>query len=117
MMNEKDIEMRCGKQNPFTVPAGYFDSLTDRVMANLPQNNVVELKPRRHNYWKEFTAVAAACIAGVVIFVHTNKADDNNLANTGTEIEYDEQYQMDMMEYAMMDGNDVYAYLSGDGSL
>ena len=38
-MLKKDniLNSRFGKKNHFHVPAGYFDQLTDRVMANLPE--------------------------------------------------------------------------------
>lgn len=115
MMNEKDIELRFGKKNPFAVPEGYFDSLTDSIMAKLPQANVVELKPRKHSYWKEWTAVAAACLIGAFVFLHNNKPAGDNNVTAANDTVYDEQYQQDMMEYAMVDASDVYAYLSGEG--
>ena len=38
MLKEDNIlNSRFGKKNHFQVPAGYFDQLTDRVMANLPE--------------------------------------------------------------------------------
>ena len=115
MIDEKDIELRCGKKNPFTVPEGYFDSLTERVMANLPNNDkVIELKPKSHSYWKGISIAAAACVACAVVLIHNGKTNNETMANA-EEVVYDEQYMQDMMEYAMVDANDVYACLSGDG--
>ena len=37
MNEEKYIEERVGKRNPFLVPDGYFDHLADQVMASLPE--------------------------------------------------------------------------------
>lgn len=38
MLKEDNIlNSRFGKKNHFQVPAGYFDQLTDRVMANLSE--------------------------------------------------------------------------------
>lgn len=40
MLKEDNIlNSRFGKKNHFQVPAGYFDQLTDRVMANLRSRN------------------------------------------------------------------------------
>lgn len=115
MKTEKDIEMLCGKNRPFIVPEGYFESLTARVMSNLPETGKVVQLPKRHYYWKEWTTAAAACIAAVVIFTHyTDKTPETKITAATTTV-YDEQYQEDMMEYAMMDHNDVYNYLSGEG--
>ena len=34
---DKEIQERFGKENPFRVPEGYFDQLTERVMSQLPE--------------------------------------------------------------------------------
>ena len=34
---EKEIKERFGQTNPFRVPDGYFDQLTERVMSQLPE--------------------------------------------------------------------------------
>ena len=116
MIEDKNIESRFGGKSPFTVPEGYFDNLTARVMNNLPQQTkVVELKPKKHNYWKEIATVAAACVAGVVVFLNVHTTNDVKLTADNQQVVYDEQYQQDMMEYAMIDANDVYTYLSDGG--
>ena len=33
---ENILKERFGKENPFKVPDGYFDHLTERIMDNLP---------------------------------------------------------------------------------
>lgn len=117
MKTEKDIEMLCGKNRPFTVPEGYFEGLTARVMDNLPETSkVVALPTKKNTHWMQWTSVAAACVAGFVIFTHYNAGSPKNdmKAEAKTTVVYDEQYQEDMMEYAMVDGNDVYNYLSGE---
>ena len=37
MNEEKYLEERMAKQNPFKVPEGYFDSFAEHVMQQLPQ--------------------------------------------------------------------------------
>ena len=48
-MLKKDniLNSRFGKKNHFQVPAGYFDQLTDRVMANLPEQEprIIHMQP------------------------------------------------------------------------
>ena len=47
MNEEKYIEERVGKRNPFQVPEGYFDSFADRMMQQLPERPVsVEASPK-----------------------------------------------------------------------
>ena len=67
MNNEEQyILNRCGKQNPFTVPEGYFDSLRTELMQR------VEVKPKDISLWKRWRGyVAAACMIGVVAGVAT----------------------------------------------
>lgn len=119
MDEEKNIELRCGKKVPFTVPEGYFDNLTARVMANLPQenSNVISLNVgKKRSYWKEITTVAAACIAGAIVFINVHKSAENNFTADNQTVVYDEQYQQDMMEYAMIDASDVVNnYYLADG--
>ena len=48
MLKEDNIlNSRFGKKNHFQVPAGYFDQLTDRVMANLPEQEprIIHMQP------------------------------------------------------------------------
>ena len=35
---EKYIREKAGRENPFRVPEGYFEQLTERVMSQLPEN-------------------------------------------------------------------------------
>ena len=60
MNNEEQyILNRCGKQNPFTVPEGYFDSLRTELMQR------VEVKPKDISLWKRWRGY----VAGLSIFV------------------------------------------------
>ena len=46
MEENKYIEQLVGKRNPFRVPEGYFDNLTDQVMQSLPEE-----KPKAKTVW------------------------------------------------------------------
>ncbi|MBQ0104177.1 MAG: hypothetical protein KBS99_08425 [Prevotellaceae bacterium] len=123
--NENITMENFTKANPFTVPEGYFDTLTQRVMNSIDEQQqevkVVELKPKAHRHWTMWASGIAACIAGTLICVNVlDKAGTNaqqaeliNQQTTEECVTYDEQYQMDAMNYAMVDYNDVYSYLSG----
>lgn len=59
---EQYIYDRYGKQNPFTVPDGYFDSLRTELMQHATTTTkAIPLWKRWRGY------VAAACLVGVVI--------------------------------------------------
>ena len=47
MKGEKHIIDRCGRKTPFTVPEGYFDNLTARIMENIPaeETKIISIAP------------------------------------------------------------------------
>ncbi len=110
-MDEK-ITQRCGKQNPFKVPEGYFDTLNERIMTS------VDKSERRNTAWIRricFTA-AAACVAGILIFnaYNTeNQLQSEEVMSDADILIYDETYQKDMLNYSLVDNDDVYSYLAG----
>ncbi len=121
---EGNISRKFGKENPFTVPEGYFDSLTDRIMDVLPREEsrlavTCRKKHRIGMHWIGWCSIAAACVACVVFFNVRNR-DTEQIATVPDFYaeeygEYDEEYQQDMMQYAMLGHEDVYCYLSGTG--
>lgn len=48
IQEEKKINDIFGKDNHFQVPAGYFDQLTDQIMAQIPEEKVVDLLVLQH---------------------------------------------------------------------
>ncbi len=109
-MDEK-IRQRCGKDNPFTVPEGYFDTLNGRILTSVDQAK------RGKTVWvRWYTTVAAACIAGLILFntqtSNTAKQTDDIVADTEFAFD-DESVQMEVLNYSLMDNEDVYCYLSG----
>jgi len=125
-MNNETINKsaRFSKDNPFTVPEGYFETLTQRVMDNVRQTeraNVVCITQKRRVNWQLWTWGIAACIVGALVFVQiqrnkTSDPQETSLLAEQNQVEnytYDDQYQDEEMNYAMVDYNDVYCYLSG----
>lgn len=114
------------KRNPFSVPEGYFEQLTERVMANIPETpkeeagersgKVVVMPSRRPNRWIGWSVAAAACIAVAILFTsipQSTAIDTKNTAKVSQQDQVDEQYEQDVIEYAMIDNSDIYSYLSG----
>ncbi len=128
MNKEKDILKRCGKENPFKVPDGYFDTLTSRIMSNIPteETKVISITPsRRKNGWMKWTGLVAACLVGALVcfnvFDKTEQKDNTQFASqtvektnvTSSDDEYQNVNAEDLLDYAMVDYTDVYCYLSG----
>ena len=109
-----DLNNKHYRQNPFTVPEGYLEGLTQGVMAALPEQEHKTVGLRR--YWKEWTTVAAACVAGVVVctLMLSNNSHKSGELTAEAAMIFEEQYEQDFVEYANINAGDVYDYLSGE---
>ena len=129
MMNEDVlIESKMGKRNPFKVPEGYFDQLTEQVMQMIPEENtqtaqVQVMKPAKNAILRSlrplFYAAACSCIAvfGVATYLHLNKEvnDTQQLqSNIVTVHSYSDSYIEEATDHAMLDNDDIYASLLAD---
>lgn len=120
---EEKIMRRCGKDMPFRTPEGYFDTLSDRIISNVAKHeesrNQTIKKPLFS--WGGISLITvAACIAGIVFFIvpATTSNNDTQSSMTADIFEgtvYDEDYQKEVLNYAMIDESDVYSYLAGTG--
>ena len=119
MINEtenKPIE----RKNPFTVPDGYFDTLTERVMANIPENEV-RMMPAQNDkhvlrkWWKAVAAAAAVVVAvfGMGLYMQQggNEAKMETVAVQQTSDGSAETNIDAMADYIMCDDYELYAYL------
>lgn len=108
-MTEHDLQKMVGNKNPFRVPEGYFDDLTQRIVSS-----AVNAKCQKSNKARFMTlrriASVAACVLFFVVAISFlyNKMNvgDNMLSAQDMEIE---RYVGEMNEYAMFDNGDLYA--------
>ena len=115
MMNEETyISNKIGRDNPFTVPEGYFDSLTERVMQQLPrqQKRARVFALRRWLY-------AAACVAclfvvGTVVYNSLDSDRQQPLLSETVESPASDDYLDEAADYAMIDNHDIYLCLMND---
>ena len=109
----------------YKVPEGYFDTLADRIMANIPEAPIQEKKQKKSakiiSLNTRVKIAVAAAIAGVLISSVTVRLyqQDKKLADVNTKTEmtttpetYGEEYVNDYIDYAMVDEDDIYKYLS-----
>ena len=61
-----DVKRKYDTKNPFSVPDGYFDSLGDRVMERIGEEE--KLKPPRRLAWRHY-AGWVALLAGAIVLV------------------------------------------------
>ena len=69
----------------------------------------------------QWSCLVAACMVGTIVCVNvfnkSNPDDSSQLMSkmNTADVTYDETYQEDALNYAMVDYNDVYNHLSGSG--
>ena len=120
---ENILKERFGKQNPFKVPDGYFDHLTEKIMENLPEQEVRVIDIRsRQTLWQKMplrkiaAAVAvAALLGGGTFWALQHEGDSKMAAHTKKHeqktVSSDDAAFNEMADYAMIDNEAIYASL------
>lgn len=120
-MQKEDIKIRnqFGAENHFQVPEGYFDNLAASVMQHIPDDQAKIIKMQTPAWRRHIVAIsaAAASVAAAVCLVfvlESNPAHSpSHLAAQHTTMQQDNSNIDAMVNYTMLDNDDMYAYLSG----
>lgn len=89
MAKEDYLLSKCGRENPFKVPEGYFDQFADDLMKRLPERTFEEETPRKVTLWDKVKPVVylAAMFAGIAAMFAIGedfmRSDDETKAGTG----------------------------------
>lgn len=105
-MTEKELEKKFGKQNPFTVPEGYFEMLNQEVMAKV---RMTKKQKSAKTIWFKAIAACAACVC-VAVFV-LSSLFNQNVNQDIAKAQISDTYVDDAVEYAMLDNGDLYAMM------
>lgn len=109
MNNRFNIDFDAPARKPYRVPEGYFDTLNERIMQNVPE----ERKPRRFFLYPMRWAAAAACVAAVcVVCPYLTSSNGDELASVGAAdgVVADEFADEDF-SYAVISNGDILTYL------
>lgn len=106
----RDNEIPQISGDAFRVPEGYFDTFADRVMERLPEA-AAERKPRPAIMRMLAPVIAAAACVCIAVFGLTMFLSDGD-SNSDAVAESSYSAEEAMMDYAMIDNADIYAYLS-----
>lgn len=109
---EQYILERCGRETPFSVPEGYFQQFTPRMMQRIGQEKpatVTSILPRRH-LWRY--AAAVVMLGGTALAALTYTYRSLNQARAESAAMEMEQYEEDMLDYTMMSNTEIHAYLT-----
>lgn len=120
---EKYLEDKYGKKQPFKVPNGYFGSFAENLMDKLPEQQPV-MTPHISMWrkWRKLrltVAVAASVCAvmfSVMTFMHNTKPTHSPLASNHTTktVTNDSYNTLDVAaDYTMLDNDDIYVLVSG----
>lgn len=120
---ENILKERFGKENPFKVPDGYFDHLTERIMENLPEQEirVIDIRSRQTLWQKLPLRKIAAAVAFVALlgggsfwaFQHegNSKVVAHAKHHEQKAVVSEEAAFNEMADYAMIDNETIYASL------
>ena len=113
-MKEEDLLIhKVGKSNPFTVPEGYFEDLTNRVMDNLPEKPIPEYKVKPLTWWDKAkpSVYLAAMFAGAAIIIKVLGYMHPDVI-AAEEEQYETEMVQNMVDAMQMDDYSLYLYLS-----
>lgn len=120
---ENILKERFGKENPFKVPDGYFDHLTERIMENLPEQEIRVIDIRsRQTLWQKLplrkiaAAVAVVALLGGGSFWALQHEGNSKVVAHAKQHEQKAVASEDaafneMADYAMIDNETIYASL------
>lgn len=113
MTEERNIQQLVPKQMHFRTPDGYFEGLTDRIMARLPEGKAAKTKRRKamlHVWHYAAAAVFVGIVAiGSVLLTEKNHEEKTDIAASNAD---NVQYMNDALDYALINNDDIAAYLT-----
>lgn len=114
---ETDLLKRCGTENPFTVPEGYFERFTEQLMEKLPEREAQPVPKltlwTRVKPWVYMAAMFCGLMLSVRMFVG-EKQSQSPAAISGTTdfTEVPDEYIDPIVNQTMMDDYTLYQYLT-----
>ncbi len=102
---EKVLLERFGRENPFRVPEGYFDTLPEKVMNRLPR------KRRTSHLWLKWSvaAILAGCVGLATFKIVESPSETATLA---TQDGLNEEYIEEALDYSMINNLEIATYLT-----
>lgn len=114
---ETDLLKRCGTENPFTVPEGYFERFTEQLMEKLPEREA-QPAPKltlwtRVKPWVYMAAMFCGLMLSVRMFVGEKQSQSPAATSETTDFtEVPDEYIAPIVNQTMMDDYTLYQYLT-----
>jgi hypothetical protein len=97
MSNKENPRKETGNKNPFKVPEGYFDRLSDRLLSQLPERTVESPQPpslwQRVQPWVYMAAMFCGIALMVNLFTRTPRQPDAAGLNLTSSADIEAFYQ------------------------
>jgi hypothetical protein len=124
MKEEQYLIERVGKENPFRVPEGYFDTLVDQVMERVDASSVpaVSRSERKARVvWLRPVLYAAASVCALFLSVTTyqyftgqgSAVSTEQVAKVATVSSSQDAFD-EAADYVMIDNQEIYACLMNE---
>lgn len=126
MKEEKYLIEKVGRENPFRVPEGYFDTLSSQIMAKIEQEGVEarDIQPAKEKRAKVvwlrpvLYAAASVCALFISVVAYQNYSEQGVTAPAQTVVANNQMmtddYFDEAADYVMLDNQDIYACLMSD---
>ena len=104
-------------RRPFTVPEGYFDNLTQNIMASLPEQESIYSTTIKVTPWMRIRPYlyAAAAFAGIFFCIKAavgiTSSENAQMADIQETTIYSDEYIDSFLETAMIDDYTLYSSL------
>lgn len=112
------LNQECGRY-PFKVSDEYFDNLTARIMAQIPEEAVVKetkvinINQKRRNLWIRSISIAASlALIATIALKFIPMPSSNNIEEQTADVWMENDYNEALMTYTMTNNVDVYYYLA-----
>lgn len=120
MKEEDNIKKKAGPDNPFTVPEGYFDNLTEKIMGQLPEKEELPESVEEPTTWAKIrpwlymAAMFIAILLPIRFIVQHTTTDDAALATNDAETEavIEDYIEYAIMDHTMMDDYTLYQFIT-----
>lgn len=121
MKKDRNIKERIGNQNPFDVPTGYFEHLSEQIMSRLPEReSETYFDVKEVSLWGRFKPwiYMAAMFIGAALIIRIASIHHNSTFGEPTyayEEEISDDYLDISIEKAQLDDYSLYVYLTENG--
>ena len=113
-----EIRKKCGTENPFSVPEGYFEDFTKRLMDQLPEHISIPTETKittwqRIKPWLYMAAMFCGLVFGFKYIIGNSDSTKTVIfSDNDPKPLYSDEYIEAVIDNSMMDDYTIYCYLT-----